>query len=461
MLGRRSAIGMAAIGTGGALWSMHEPTSAFGQDIVSRDRLSDRIDIRAFGAKGDRQTDDLAAIRKAIMRAEQTDQYPASVFIPAGNFRRSDSIALPNHFCLFGEGVSSVLNSQNDAGFDKPILVNKSSTGLIAARIQDLTLYGGSHGLHLNAEQENADLRLHNVGMLLQSMANIEANKLFQTVKVSNCVFGSAPYGIRVTGTGTNCLLATGSEWLDHSESAIFLRGADGVTIVGGRFEGGGRSGRTCIDIENASNVIFLGCFFENVHEVLARFRNITGAIVFQSCHFSGTSLRSGALRAFRWDIGEETILFRDCASVQPMPVDGHVILEGSNPGIIARQVLVQGAEQSGRLLIQPGTLGPEKHAIAIDASATTGNWQLNGRLMLYPGASTEASQTISITVTSASRDFVLATAPRSVRLIRTGPQRWVIAIALGASMTKDPGYAFSWDVLASNAPPTVRVPLT
>jgi hypothetical protein len=460
-VGRRSAIGIAAIGAGGALWSMQETNTASAQDATSPGPSSGRINIRAFGAKGDRRTDDLGAIRKAIVQAEQTDQYPASVFIPTGNFRRSDSIALPNQTCLFGEGVSSILNSQNDTEFNKPILVNKSAAGLIAARIQDLTLYGGSHGLQLDAEQENADLRLHNVGMLLQSVANIEVNKLFQTVKISNCVFGSAPYGIRVTGTGTNCLLATGSEWLDHSEGAIFLRGADGVTIVGGRFEGGGRPGRACIDIENATNILFLGCFFENVHETLARFRGITGAIVFQSCHFSGTNLGNGVLRAFRWDIGQETVLFRDCISVQPMPVDGHVMLEGSNPGIFARQILVQGTQQAGRLLVQPGALATDQRAITIDAVGATGDWRLNGHLTLYPAASGDTTQTISITVTPASRDIVLAASPRKVRLVRTGSGRWMIAIAPIAGMTTHSGYAFSWDVLAQGAQPTIRVPLT
>lgn len=328
---RRRMLGLAALGMGGAVWS---PTRVAGTSTVDGDS---RIDVRRFGAHGDRRSDDLAAFRTALDRANRTDQYPASVFVPAGNYRRSDSIPLPNHACLFGEGVSSILNSQNDDAFDRPILVNHSPNGLIAARLADLSLYGGSHGLRLDAAQENADIRLSNVGMLMQSVANIEANKLLQTVKISNCVFGSAPYGIRVTGTGTNCFIATGSEWIDHSQSSLFLNGADGVTIVGGRFEGGGRAGRYCLNIENASNVLLLGCFFENVHEYLARLRRITGAVVFQSCHFSGTAF-GGPLRAFRWDVGEERTVFRDCISVQPMMVGARALLEGVNVGILAQR---------------------------------------------------------------------------------------------------------------------------
>lgn len=456
--GRREAIG-AALGAGGALWVPQEGSAA---QHSPTDATSPRINIRAFGAKGDRQSDDFDPIRRAIARAQQTDQYPASVLIPAGNFRRSESIALPNHLCLFGEGVGSILNSQNDHDFDRPILVNQSPAGLVSARLQDLALYGGSHGLRLNADKENADLRLHNVTMLLQKVANIEANKLLQTVKISNCVFGSAPYGIKVRGTGTNCFFAAASEWLDHSEGSIVLRGADGVTIVGGRFEGGGRPARYCIDIENASNVTFLGCFFENVHEFLARFRHITGTIVFQSCHFSGTSLGSGALRAFRWDIAETTVLFRDCVSLQTMPVGGYVMLEGSNPGIIASDVLVQGTQQSGRFLVQERLLVDDRPDLSIDATAAVGKWQLQGQLTVFGNAPGQIRTIIPISVNDASNDFVFASNAFTIRLTMSAPRQWVAMIEPGGGRRGvSLGYMFEWEFTSFNSLPAIRVPLT
>lgn len=458
--GRRELLG-AALAANGLIWFASESSAASPGNAAPL-AATERLDIRDFGAKGDRRADDIESIRKAIARAQQTDQYPLSVFVPAGNFRRSDSIALPSHLCLVGEGISSILNSQNDSAFKKPILVNQDRAGLISARVQDLALFGGSHGIRLDAEQENADLRLQNVSMLMQSVANIEANKLLQTVKISNCIFGSAPWGIRVAGTGTNCFYADGSEWIDHAEGSIFLRGADGVTIVGGRFEGGGAVGRYCIDIENGSNLLFLGCFFENVHEFLARFRHIEGPVVFQSCHFSGTNLGGGALRAFRWDTGDTKVLFRDCVSLQPMLVGGHVMLEGSNHGIVAKEVLVQGSAQSGRLLAQPRTLRADQPALVLEASAEP-SWRLHAQLTLLPDAG-QIGGPISVTLTadSNSRDMVLAANPYAIRLVHMEPRRWGIFIAsVDARRTAHLGYTFAWDFTAAATPPTVRVPLT
>ncbi|EZP55121.1 Pectate lyase superfamily protein [Sphingomonas sp. RIT328] len=452
---------VAAMGSSAMLWSSRGAQASWQAEPRPTPSGADgRINIRAFGAQGDRTADDLKAIRQAIAAAAKSDQYPASVFIPAGNFRRGDSIALPNHICLFGEGVSSILNSQNDRSFDRPILINAAVSGLISARLQDLTLYGGSHGIKLDAEQENADLRLQNVGMLLQSVANIEANKLLQTTKIINCVFGSAPYGIKVSGTGTNCLIAIGSEWIDHSEGSIFLRGADGVTIVGGRFEGGGRKNRYCIDIENASNILFVGCFFENVHEYLARFRYITGSVVFESCHFSGTSVSGGPLQSFKWDIADSWVVFRDCLSVQPMGVGGQITLEGGNHGIFATDVLYAGSVQSGRFLVQPRDVSAAAFdLITIQAGSAGGDWQVQGSLTIVDsqGPADASSGDIPVIVSAASESRPLGRS--DLRLVRRDATHWAIVRASGTKTRL--GWAFRWDCTGAGTPPSVAAALT
>jgi hypothetical protein len=451
---RRAMIGLAAAGAGTALWSLGERAGA--QDARPSAPPAARIDIRTFGARGDRVTDDLDPIRKAIAQASRNDQYPASVFVPTGHYRRRGTIALPGHICLFGEGVSSILNSQGDREFDQPILTNQNPAGLIDARIQDLGLYGGSHALRLAAEQENADLRLQNVTMLLQGVANIEVNKLFQTVKLNNCVMGIAPYGIRVLGSGTNCMVATGCEWVNHSECSVFLRGADGVTIVGGRFEGGGAPGKYCLDIENASNILFLGCFFEGVHEFLGRFRQISGAVTFQSCHFTGTGWDRMAIQPFRWDPGDSMIVFRDCFSLKPMPVGGHVVLEGSNPGIIAADVLYQGAEQGGRITAQPRPLvgGRPVPAITLQAPDADGGWLVRGALTLLP-----AGETITMTIAPDTPDASVASNAFTVAAERRSAREWVLSLTPRAGGSA--GWRFEWDCLTRRAAPMVRVPLT
>lgn len=414
-----------------------------------------RLNIRSFGAFGDRRTDDFNAINRTIIRSVQNDQYPASIFVPSGNYRRSESIEIPSHSCFFGEGVSSIFNSQNDKAFDQPIMVNSDEYGLISARLQDLSFYGGSHALKLQASEENADVRLSNVTMLLQSNSNIEVNKLFQTVKIVNCVFGDSPYGIKVLGPGTNCLIATGSEWIRHSQSAIMLRGADGVTIVGGRFEAGGVTGRYCLDIERASNILFIGCFFEDVHEYLARFRDISGSVVFQSCHFTGTHLGGQQLRPFRWDTADNLLVFRDCISVVPMPVGGHLMLEGSNPGISAAGALYQGTQQAGRIILMPRQILSQRLAeiLAISGPAA---WCLQGRLSIMSQDGRHCSADITI---SDSSDVIEAAGAFKVRLLRKATDRWSLLVTPNELNAAGATWTFDW-ISAGVTAPFVRASL-
>lgn len=290
--------------------------------------------VRAFGAKGNRQDLDDAAFGRAIAAALAHDQYPSSIRVPAGHYRRARSIGLPNHAALRGEGLSSVLNSQNDTGFDAPILINRSPESAIGWRVSDLSLFGGSHGIKLDVSAEAANLRFDDVAMLMQSVANIEANKLFQTSKFFGGVLGSAPYGLKVNARTTNAFNSFGLEWTDHTKCSMYLRGAEGVLVVGGRFEGSGGADNATIDIEDGASITFVGVYFENVQEYLVRLRRVQ-VLSFVNCHFTGTNAGSPAgLAPFKWDIDAHLLTFRDCHSSVPMPLPGNVVMDGNNANI-------------------------------------------------------------------------------------------------------------------------------
>lgn len=339
-----------------------------------------RLDVRDFGARGDRQHDDGPSIAAAVVAAARHDQYPSSVFLPSGHYHRRDTIALRDHLNLTGEGDSSVLNSQGDQRFNRPILSNASTKGLVHARLSDLSLIGGSHGLKLTATAENADVRMTNIGMDLQSVANIEADKLFQTAKLTNCSFARAPYGLKVNGYGTNLLLANAVEWTEHSKSSIYLRGTEAVTFIGNRFEAGGRRGEVSIDIEDANTVSFIGCWFEDIHETLGRFRDVAGQILFQSCHFTGTKLGGSDWQSFRWDVDDSLLTFRDCLSMVPMVVNAHVDLNGSI-GISSSKAVLAGSDQSGSLTAAPQRVTGTRMLSFSVGPSRPGPWAIIGRL--------------------------------------------------------------------------------
>jgi len=88
--------------------------SPVSQSIQSR--LDSYAVITDFGATGDGQTDDTAAINRALFQlycVQANAQIRRSLFFPAGNYIITDSILIPPFACLYGEGSnSSILDFQ-------------------------------------------------------------------------------------------------------------------------------------------------------------------------------------------------------------------------------------------------------------------------------------------------------------------------------------------------------------
>lgn len=84
-------------------------------------RLDDSVSVRAFGAVGDGETDDTAAINRALFQLYCRDintQTRRSLFFPAGTYRITDTLLIPSYAKLVGEGADSsiiVLDTQGDS----------------------------------------------------------------------------------------------------------------------------------------------------------------------------------------------------------------------------------------------------------------------------------------------------------------------------------------------------------
>ena len=82
--------------------------SPVSQSIQSR--LDSYAVVTDFGATGDGQTDDTAAINRALFQlycVQANPQVRRSLFFPAGNYIVTDSILIPPYACLYGEGSNS------------------------------------------------------------------------------------------------------------------------------------------------------------------------------------------------------------------------------------------------------------------------------------------------------------------------------------------------------------------
>jgi hypothetical protein len=82
--------------------------SPVSQSIQSR--LDSYAVVTDFGAVGDGQTDDTAAINRALFQlycVQANTQVRRSLFFPAGNYIVTDSILIPPYARLYGEGSNS------------------------------------------------------------------------------------------------------------------------------------------------------------------------------------------------------------------------------------------------------------------------------------------------------------------------------------------------------------------
>lgn len=305
-----------------------------------------------WNALGDRTTNNAAKIQTAMdYGVAVNDQYPAAVEIPAGNFRITTSLQIDQQASIEGHGPSSLINCQGKS-FPDPLFVNKNSTGLINGQFRNMGGYGGSHFLKLTASAENADIHLTNVVALLQTTAAIEANQLFQTAKVMDCTFGLAPYGVKVNSSGTNACYFHGVQWVEHSECSLYLRGSQALTVIGGRFEGGGQTGKNTIDLTLGGATLFQGVYFENTGEYLLKCRDMYSEVVFDTCWFTGTTAGTappvGGVRPYQWDCADNRIVFRNCRSVVPMFAPPNAVLEGDNFNIYPSKAVYWGNDFQG-----------------------------------------------------------------------------------------------------------------
>lgn len=112
--------------------------TATGTGAVTRsssDKLSDLISIKDFGAAGDGLTDDTLAIQKALAAHD-------AVFVPAGTYLITGTIALSARQALIGAGQLSVIKCQSNS-FNAVELRG----GYVV--IQNLRIEGGAAGIKL------------------------------------------------------------------------------------------------------------------------------------------------------------------------------------------------------------------------------------------------------------------------------------------------------------------------
>ncbi|MDB5491197.1 MAG: hypothetical protein JWO78_1046 [Micavibrio sp.] len=123
LAGAMAAPDFTAVGTGAAT-------------RTAADKFSDLVSVKDFGATGDGLSDDRLAFQKALAAHD-------SVFVPNGVYLISGTVSVGERKALLGAGQKSVIRAQSNdfAAIELP-------AGY--ARVQDLRIEGGAHGILLN-----------------------------------------------------------------------------------------------------------------------------------------------------------------------------------------------------------------------------------------------------------------------------------------------------------------------
>jgi hypothetical protein len=143
-------------------------------------KFDDMASVRDFGAVGDGETDDTAAINRALYQLfcrDDNAEIRRSLFFPAGVYKVTDQIKIPTYAKLYGEGANCTIIKQTDsdpacvartADSQQQIGANIGNNGAVLPKyidILDLTFQQTTDN-HVFIINSSTQLRFHRTGFV-------------------------------------------------------------------------------------------------------------------------------------------------------------------------------------------------------------------------------------------------------------------------------------------------------
>lgn len=353
------------------------------------------------------QSIDYAAIQKALFAAASTANTRARVYLPDGYYVITDSLRLPNFVTLEGASRSgTVLHNQNHV-LNAPQIVNDDPNSFIMAGLRNLNFLGGTYGVRVDiptTSGEVANVLMEDCGFALQTVANVQFNRLLQASSFIRCGFGAAPYGFVVAGWTTNHVQFEDCTFSSHEWNHLWLNTCQVVNVTRCRFEAGGILNRTTILVDAPENLSFDGCYFEGTHTNLITLTNdVSNTTRFANCHFTGASDGQDGLAPYTF-ASAGRIGFVNCSWFQPSPGPLKIALNGDNQRALGSNAATVTATQHARLGRELGPRHNFSDSLAFDAlqfSRTAANSEqaIGGRLRVVMKGYTSAGGFASLKV--------------------------------------------------------------
>jgi hypothetical protein len=422
------------LGASGQATGQMSPTSDVSQNRVKatgsttpralKDRASDVVNVKDFGAKGDGTTDDTAALRAAIASAWTGANAGAKVFVPPGTYI-TDRLTLHTGQTLWGSNwqgsvwTAGYHGSGTGAGAGSGIgaSILKSRTGDTVVQLGYLATDPG------NAYEKNIEV------------AYIDVQGAGSTVGTSAGILSNGPGG--------------GHSHLHVHHVAVTDFGGPGVRLAGEwttllEFVSSDNNGGHAFDIQGGNTTGLDHCYAHRVANGMVGFR-IRGSAVLTSCN--GIDQGSGAL--VRWGEFGQTVADDGMDSQSLVTLINCNVEDFTDIGI-----RVKGPESY--LTVIGGAFGVAANttakALLFEANTASGSVILAPRFYLKSGSAWSNGQAIHVNAAPAPIVFG-GTASVPTRFYKddaagTGPipqifhDRGNDALGLGQTITPEPAFA-------------------
>lgn len=253
-------------------------------------QFSGNLDARWFGLENG--TDGWAALTKGV---EMAKNLGVPLYIPAGSYSLTKPLMLPNNVEIIGDGTGKTWIDNGWTSVEGGIMLKTSSSMPAYIRLRNMSFNGAQtnqwfdvdsdipSGTQSFFEFENIDV--HNIDQGKGFVCHIP----FQINIFKNVGFYNVATPIELTG-GTSNFNAFYNCNFSGKKMIIIKNQSEANTFYSCRSEGGGIAGdpTPTIEVENATNLKFIGCYFESTGSNFLKETPSRNGVTFDDCHFTG-----------------------------------------------------------------------------------------------------------------------------------------------------------------------------
>ncbi|UKB77825.1 hypothetical protein [Chryseobacterium sp. MEBOG07] len=253
-------------------------------------QFSGPLDARWFGLQD--QTDGWAALTKGVDMAAKLH---VPLYIPAGNYALFKALILPNEVEIIGDGTGKTVINNGYSPVEGGIMLKTSAHKPQYIRLRNMSFNGAQvdQWFDVNSDAIDGDQSFFEFENI--DVYNIEKGKgfvchiPFQINIFKNVGFYNVGTPIELNGWTSNFNAFHNCNF-GGKRMIIIKNQSEANTFYSCRSEGGGVAGDATptIEVENATNLKFIGCYFESTGTNLLKEITSLNGVTFDDCHFSG-----------------------------------------------------------------------------------------------------------------------------------------------------------------------------